>query len=195
MFQQHGSTVSTTVENSLKSPVLTMTTNSELLNTCTVQDINASREQEAKGRVTNVRYMDTGSTPKTEEKQQKQESASKRKKKRAKTTPSKAVDDHFKGNNIELKSPPSEDICNWLQLDISERKDFDKELQQSRDESCDQSHDQQPAAGDKDSYYRIETDHHILLPKENKLVTQRRTNLQTTSGNVRLQGISNGQAS
>lgn len=191
LLQQHGSTISTTADKSSKSPVLTMTTNSELLSIRTVQDINASREQ------TGRRCMDIESTPDMKQKEQKQNSTSKRKKKTAKTTPSKAVDDHSKGDKIELRSPLSEDICNWLQLNTSEREECDKKLQhtqQSCDQSCDQSHNQQPSAGNKDSYDRTETNHHTILAEENKLVAQR-TNLQTISGNVQVQNTLSGRDS
>ena len=74
----------------------------------------------------------------------------KRRKRRAKTPSPPKVnnEDSIKlSEKLELKSPLSDDICNWLQLDTRESKTGDQRLPMS----CDMSHDVQPNAQTKDS--------------------------------------------
>ena len=77
----------------------------------------------------------------------KQQTPSKRRKKRVKTSsPKLLVDDYSNQHKLEVKRPVSDDICNWLQLEESECREFDKR-QQNVSKSCDRSHDLQAIAG------------------------------------------------
>lgn len=195
---QQQSTSDTAANKSLRSPL--SPTASTSANT-TTQDIQAMDDclTPVEGRTANTLYMGTGSSAvaaKHVVQQSKWGSSGKRRKKRVKSMSPKLVMENSDGDKLELKDPPSEDICHWLQLDVSENKEQNVHtggLQQVS-LSCDQPHDhpQTVARGDGDSYYREQSIHHQnnLLSNnagECSLVTQRRTSLQAPSAGVQKQ--------
>lgn len=154
-----------------------------------VQDVCNFSAANREVRHTDGKYRDTGVTKKEGEKQQ---SSSKKKKKRAKLTPTKLFTEPEKESKLELQSPLSDDICNWLQLDVSDERKGDLESQniQRRHE---QSHDHQTVAMDGDVNLPNRIDklrHHSRdstessLAKENRSVlTQRESDLPIPSDN------------
>ena len=194
--QQDSATVSTAANEPSKSLSPGIPSKSDRLNTHVVQAMDGPSEEAAESRASNARCVDAGSPPAVEEKQQRRESATRRRKKQAKMTPQNDADDLSKGDKIELKIPPSDDISNWLQLDASESNECGKEpqlLQRSCDQPCDQLHDQQPVTGGNEAGNRIKTVHHSTLIEANKLVTQKRTSLQTSLRDTQEQNTSSGQ--
>ena len=105
----------------------------------------------------------------------KQQSSGQQRRKRVKTISPKIVNENSSRDKLELKGPVTEDICNWLQLEVFDSRELD-ERQQNVSKSCDQSHDLPAIAGNSDSQDTEHLTHHqttlTISTDKNKLSTQ-----------------------
>ena len=147
----------------------------------TVSAVSSIQDQDdtlssSEGRIQGSMHLEGGQRAEVLSETEKKESLRKRRKKRGKSQSPKENNQKFTRDNVELVSPLSDDILNWLQL----KAPTEKEVAQQTLESHSWSHDHHRTFESSDSQDDVKKVHQTNKALDRRLPTkEERTDLQT----------------